>query len=249
MSIIYHIGMQELKRMFKSTTAFMILAVIQFLSAIFFYVLLYQFLSPSQYKLAGGVTQLIIANMLQICSIIILVISPFTTMRLFAEEFRHGTIYLLRSSPISITQMVLGKYLGITLFNLILLCLISLMPLSLMFGTSLDMGQVVAAFLGLLLMLCAFSSVGLFMSSLTQQPATAAIMTFGVLFLLWIMNIGNISNSGNIAAIFSYLSLLKHYNNLLNGIFNFADVAYYLLISIFFIVTCIWHLDSQRING
>ena len=77
----------------------------------------------------------------------------------------------------------------------------------------------------------------------------AAIATFGVLFLLWIINIAGTNASEWMAGIFSYLSLLSHYNNLLNGVFNSADVIYYLLVSAFFIALSIWRLEAERSYG
>ncbi len=71
-----------------------------------------------------------------------LLVSPLLTMRLITEERRLGTIKLLVSSPISITELVLGKYIGITVFYCLMLLMISLMPASLMFGTQLDLGQI-----------------------------------------------------------------------------------------------------------
>ena len=69
-------------------------------------------------------------------------------MRLISEERRSGTLNLLLSSPVSMTEIVLGKYLGIVLFLFILVLQISLMPLSLLMGTELDMGKLAAGLLG-----------------------------------------------------------------------------------------------------
>ena len=74
--------------------------------------------------------------MYQISGVVMLLVSPLLTMRLITEERRLGTIKLLISSPISITELVLGKYVGITLFYCLMLFMISLMPASLMFGTA-----------------------------------------------------------------------------------------------------------------
>jgi hypothetical protein len=85
------------------------------------------------------------------------------------------------------TEIVLGKYLGILLFLLVLLLLIALMPLSLLAGARLDFGLLAASFLGLALLLAGFAAVGLFMSTLTQYTTVAAICTFGALLLFWIL--------------------------------------------------------------
>jgi len=247
LTVILHIAGNELRRLFKSPMAWIILAIVQFLLAIFFYLLLSQFLSPA--NSGQGLTVVVVSGMLQIAGIIMLLVSPLITMRLVSEEHRLGTIKLLLSSPVSITELVLGKYIGIIGFYLCMLVMITLMPVSLMPGTDLDLGQLLSGLLGLALLMSAFAAIGLFISTLTRQPGVAAISTFGVLFILWIINVASNSASEQMTQIFSYLSLLRHYDNLLNGIFNSVDVAYYLLVSISFIILSIWRLDAQRLHG
>lgn len=237
----------ELKRLFKSPLAWIILAVSQFLLAIFFYLLLSQFMQPA--RAGGGLTELVVAGLYQIAGVIMLLVSPLLTMGLITEERRLGAIKLLYSSPISLTELVLGKYIGLVVFYCLMLIMISLMPATLLLGARLDLGQIAAGLIGLLLLMSAFAAIGLFISSLMQQPAMAAIATFGVLFLLWIINAAGVNASEQMAGIFSYLSLLSHYNNLLNGVFNSADVIYYLLVSAFFIALSIWRLEAERRHG
>lgn len=241
------IASNELRRMFKSPLAWVILAVVQFLIAIFFYLLLSQYMQPAA---AGqGLTATVVNGMYQISGVVMLLVSPLLTMRLVTEERRLGTIKLLYSSPISITELVLGKYLGITAFYTLMLMMITLMPMMLLFGTQLDLGQIAASLLGLLLLMSSFAAIGLFISTVTSQPTTAAISTFGVLFFLWIINAAGANASEGMAAVFSYLSLLNHYNNLLDGMFNSADVVFYLLVTTFFIVLSIWRLDAEQTHG
>ena len=237
----------ELRRLFKSPLAWIVLSVVQFLIAMFFYWLLSQYAQPAN---AGqGLTVTVVSGMYQIAGVVMLLVSPLLTMRLLTEERRLGTIKLLFSSPVSITELVFGKFFGIMLFFCLMLCMISLMPATLLIGTPLDLGQIASSLIGLLLLMSAFAAIGLFISSLTSQPGIAAISTFGVLFLLWIINAAGTNSSESMAAVFSYLSLLQHYNNLLNGIFNSADVSFYLLICSLFIVLSIWRLHAERAHG
>ena len=108
---IISIASNELKRFFKSPLAWIILALIQFLVAIFFYVPLVIYLQPA--SAASGLTDSVISTMYGFAAYIVLIISPLLTMRLISEERQLGTIKLLYSSPISITEIVLGKFLGI----------------------------------------------------------------------------------------------------------------------------------------
>ena len=131
---------------------------------------------------------------------------------------------------------------------LIILFLIVLMPLSLSMGTQLDYAKLFSGAFGLFLMLAAFSSAGLYMSSLTENPMIAAISTFGVLLMLWMINTNGASASGD-ANVLSYLSLHTHFAAMLRGILNTRDIAYFLLFIFGFIVLAIRQLETQRLQS
>ena len=250
MNAIFHIATHELKRLFKSPLAWILFAVVQFLLAIFFLLILSQFLDPAAASLYAnyGATEIVVVGLLQIAGIILLLITPFVTMHTFSEERQTGSVKLLLSSPVSITELVMGKYLGVISYLFLLLGIITLMPLSLLMGTELDLLQLLSALLGLVLLTSSFAAIGLFMSSLTSQSGVAAISTFGVLFVLWIINMAGNTGSEFYREILTYASLLNHYHHLLDGIFNSADVIYYLLITTVFIILSIWQLDNQRLH-
>lgn len=242
-----HIAAHEIKRFFRSPLAWIMFAVVQCLLATFFLFILDKFLDPTMVSFLAnrGVNEIIVTGFLQITGIILLLITPFITMRTFSEEYQTGSIKLLLSSPVSLTGLVLGKYLGVICYLFLLLSIIFLMPLSLMMGTELDFLQLYSAMLGLALLSSSFVAIGVFSSTLTRQPAVAATITFGILFVLWIMDIAAHSNSTIFAEILSYMSLFGHYHNFLDGIFNSVDVIYYLLVSLVFVVLSIWRLDSE----
>ena len=238
---------RELRSLFLSPLAWTLLAVV---SAILGYMFSAQvdFFLQIQPRLPGmpnapGATEIIVAPLLGNAAIVLLLIMPLLTMRLVSDELRNQTLSLLFSAPLTMSDIVFGKYVGMLGFIAILTLLIALMPLSLLAGGRLDMGMVASGLLGLFLMLAAFSAVGLFMSTLTAQPTIAAVSTFGALLLLWI-----IDWSGQGAGVLSYLSMLRHYEALLRGIFNSTDVIYYLLVIAGFIVLSIRRLDSYRLQ-
>ena len=154
--MILNIALRELRSMFLSPLAWTVLAVSQLILCWIFFSQIDAFFSIQEeittLANAPGVTDLVVAPLLEIASVMLLMISPLLTMRLISEERRNGTLTLLLSSPISISEIVLGKFLGIALFYLILVGMISLMPLSLMMGTDLDLGKLAAGLLGLLLL-------------------------------------------------------------------------------------------------
>ncbi len=248
--MIFTIARYELKTMFLAPLAWVILGVIQMLLGYMFLAQLDNFflLQPQLVHLQNtpGVTDLVVAPLFQISAIILLMVMPLITMRSFAEEKRNRTLSLLISSPLSMTEIVLGKFLGLFGFVTILVIMIMLMPLSLYAGTTLDTGKLVSIFLAMLLLLGSFTAIGLYLSSLTENQTIAAVSSFGVLLMLWMMDwLGESLTDGQ--SVVSYLSLLSHYQNLLEGVINTTDIAYYLLLIIAFLVLTIRQLDRERL--
>jgi len=247
--MIISIALRELRSMFLSPLAWTVLAVIQLVLAWSFFTQI-DFFFNIQSQLATlpnapGVTDLVVMPTFEVASIILLMVTPLLTMRLISEERRNGSIALLLSSPISMTEIVLGKFTGIVLFMLIFITMISLMPLSLLMGTELDLGKLAAGVFALVLLLSAFYAAGLYLSSLTSNPVVAAISTFGLLMLLWIIN----SNTGDASNTLDQLSLLGHFAPMLRGLIDTADIAYFILFIATFLLLTIRQLDSQRLQG
>jgi len=192
------------------------------------------------------VTDVVVAPLFGNAAVVLLLVAPLITMRVLSEEKRNRTLTLLMSAPVSMSEIVLGKYLGVLGFFAALLGLLALMPLSLFAGTSLDVGKLLSGLLGLSLLVGAFAAAGLYMSSLTEQPTIAAVSSFGLLLLLWIINWAG-SSGEQVSGVLSYLSLVQHYDSLLKGLFNSADVAYYLLFILTFLVLSIQRLDANRL--
>lgn len=248
---MWTIALRELRSFFLSPLAWIILGVIQFILAWVFAGLISWFLQPelhaqlATHPEAPGVTDLVISPLFEWMGIVLLLLTPLLTMRLISEERRNKTLPLLLSAPVSMTRIILGKYLGIMMFFLIMVALTLLMPFSLLLGGSLDLGQITSGLLGVILLLSAFSAIGLYISTLTAQPTIAGIGTFGILLLLWIVDWMAKPGEGN--ELFTYLSITNHYQSLLKGIFNSQDVVYYLLIVVLFLSLSIHRLDAERI--
>lgn len=247
--MILTIAVRELRSMFLSPMAWTVLAVVQIILAWMFFTQIDAFFTiQSQLTTlpnAPGVVDLIVSPLLQVASIILLMVTPLLTMRLISEERRNGTLSLLLSAPVSNTEIVLGKYLGITMFMFLFVVMLSLMPLSLLLGTSLDLGKLLAGLLALFLLLAAFSAAGLYMSSLTASPVIAAVSTFGLLLLLWIMEQGGTQAD----AVTSYLSLLNHFAPMQRGVIDTADLAYFALFISVFVTLSIRQMDSERLQN
>jgi ABC-2 type transport system permease protein len=248
--MVFTLAARELRSLFLSPLAWAILAAVQALIAFFFLWYLQEYAAiQAQLALlenAPGITQLVATPLLATAAIVLVVVGPLLTMRLISDERRNQTLTLLMSAPVSMTEIIIGKYLGILGFFAIMTLLVALMPLSLLAGTPLDMGMFAAGLLGLFLLLASFAAVGLYMSTLTNQPAVAAISTFGVLLMLWIANLAG--SSTDKGSLLSYLSLLQHYQSMMKGVINSSDVAFYLIFIASFLVLSIRKLDAQRLQ-
>jgi ABC-2 type transport system permease protein len=198
--------------------------------------------------LSSGVTEVVVAPLLSNAAIVLLLVVPLLTMRLISEERRAQTLSLLFSAPVSMTEIILGKYLAVLGFFLVMLALILVMPLALLVGGTLDFGTVASGFLGLALLLASFGALGLFMSTLTVQPAIAAISAFGALLLLWVLDWAGNTGRPDVSGVFAYLSLLRHYEPMLKGVFDSSDLAYYVLFILTFLVLSVRRLDADRLQ-
>jgi ABC-2 type transport system permease protein len=246
MSVALVIARHEARRIFVSPLAWTVLAIAQLILGFVFINLLIDYARNAELgDQFTGVADYMGGALYGFATIILLLVMPLMTMRLFAEERKSGSLTLLLSSPASLIEIVVGKFLGLVAFMLALLALLAAMPLSLMPGTDLDVGRIAAGLLGLFLMMLAFGAAGMFVSSLTREPTIAAVGGFGLLLLMWLTQILAYQDIP-LAEFFGYLSLIGHYENLRRGIFNTGDVVYYVLFTVLFLWLTVQRLDLER---
>ncbi len=243
---------RELRSMFLSPLAWVLLAVVQFILAWIFLVQLDEFvqIQPRLAKLtsAPGVTDLVATPLLNSAAIIIMFLIPLMSMRLLSDEFRNGTYSLLASAPIAKSAIALGKYLALLIFLLIILTLISIMPLSLLLGGDLDLGKLCAGLLGLGLAMALFAAIGLFFSSVTSRPTIAATGSYGLLLFLWLINLAS-GAGGEGSALFAWISPISHLQKMLSGLISSADLFYFLLVTASFLALTVKRIDGLHKGG
>jgi len=245
--MILAIAGRELRSLFLSFMAWAILAVVAGLLG-YLFLLQLDFYITNQPQLLGindppGVTEVVVGSLFGNAAIVLLLVVPLVTMRTFTEERRSGTLALLYSAPVSMTEIVLGKYLGVLAFLGLVLLIIAAIPLALLSGGTLDFGLYGAGLLGLALLVASFAAVGVFMSSLTHYPAVAAVATFGILLLSWVLALGGADSA------IAYLSLLRHYEPFLRGVFDSGDAAFHVLLIVAFMVLTVRRLDADRLGA
>lgn len=243
---------RELRSLFLSPLAWSILGVAQGILAWAYLVQLDNFitLQPRLPTMEGapGVTDMIIMPLFSLLGIMLLLVMPLLTMRLISEERRNKTLALFLSSPVSVRDIVLGKFLAVLGFVGVLLALLLLMAFAMSLGTRLDYGQIAAGLLGLSLMLAAFAAIGLYISCLTRHPTVAAVITFGILFMLWIVSWAAQAGAEGDAAL-RWLSIVQHQESFYRGLIDTVDIFYYLLIIGLFLLLSVRRLDAERLQA
>ena len=248
MKVLFTILKRELKSYFSSPVAYIILVVFLVLSGVFFFLYLQSFISSQfdprfqLFKEKLNLNEFVVRPYLGTISVVLLLMIPVISMRLIAEEKKNYTSELLFTSPIRVVQIVLGKFLAALTLFLIMLILSAIHLLILTLYGNPDLGPVLSGYLGLFLLGASFLSIGLFASSLTENQIVAAVISFGILLVFWILGASSDADS----SVLGYLSIINHFDNFTKGVIEVKDVVYYLSFSFFGLFLTQVTLDSER---
>jgi ABC-2 type transport system permease protein len=247
---------KELYGMFMSPIFYVVAFFFLLVSGVFFNYILAQVsllsFQVAQHPELGrniSMMELFLRAFLSNLSIVMLFVAPLLTMRLYAEERKSGTIELLFTYPVTDAAALAGKFaaclttfaalIAATIPGVIAVALIAAPPWRL----------VVCGYAGLFLVGCAFLSLGTFASTLTRNQIISAIITFGVLLILWF--IGEIKTTVGplMGSIFEYISISKHFEGLAKGLIDSRDILYYIVFSVFFLFLTLRQMNSYRWRG
>jgi ABC-2 type transport system permease protein len=235
MKNIWAICKKEIKTYFTSPIAYVVITVFLVLIGFFFYSLIWWFNSQSlqmvqnqYYYQQLNINQMVYSPLFHNMSIILLLMVPLLTMRLFSEEKKRQTDELLFTCPISVNQIILGKYFASLFVLLVMLFLTGILSIFVFSYGNPELAPILSGYLGLFLVGAAFLAVGIFFSSLTENQIVSAILTFGALLLFWILNWASYSAGGMWKSVLNYLSFFQHFDEMTRGILDTTDVVYYL---------------------
>ncbi len=256
--MIFTIAGKELRALFASPLAWVVLTVMQIITGYAFLRRLDDFLQMqpqlSQTASPPGATELVASPVFGTAAALLLFAIPILAMRLIAEERRNQTMVLLVSAPVSMSEIVLGKFLGLMAFLLAIVALTALMPLSLAGATRLDYGLLASLAAGLALLAASFAAVSLFISCLTVHPVAAAVGAFAA--LLGMMLTGEAAGDGLrargwsvVASLAQVLSPGRNFEPFGKGLFDSYAVASSALLIAVFLALAIRQLDAQRLRG
>jgi ABC-2 type transport system permease protein len=254
MSNVLAIAQKELKSYFASPIAYIVIGFFALVFGWFYYVSVNFFLQASLQMGMPGAGQININTMairplLQNISVVALFVLPLITMRTYAEEKRSGTIELLLTSPLTDTQIVLGKFFGAVALYAVMLA-VTLIHIGILFiyGNP-EWKPIATGYLGLLLMGAAFLSIGLLISSLTRNQIVAGMATFAVLLLLWTVNWMSESAGPNMQKVLSALSITERFDDFSKGVLSVSHLVYYVSFITFGLFLTAKSVDSERWRG
>lgn len=250
MKMIFKIAKTELQTLFYSPVAWLILIIFTFQASILF-TNVFDMSVKSQsleYQL-DNVTLFTFGGMFGLFSGIqqyLYLYIPLLTMGLMSRELSSGSIKLLYSSPVTNKQIVLGKYLAMMLYGLLLMAILSIFVIYSAFAIkSFDFICVLAGLLGLYLLTCAYSAIGLFMSSLTSYQVVSAMGTLAILAALSLVR-GVWQDMAIVRDITFWLSINGRADEFVNGLICSEDVLYFIIVSVLFLTLTILRLQVIR---
>lgn len=207
---------KELRSMFNSPVAYIIMVVFLLLSGWFF------------------TNSLFLQNVASLRSVfetipfLLLFIAPAITMRTISEERKVGTIELLLTKPVMDHDIIVGKFLAAWIFFALALLPTLMYLITILFLGSIDPGPVIGGYLGLLLLGGGFLSLGIVGSTLTENQVVAFIVSFLIVFTLFIIDKVIMYFPGSIASVIQYLGIEYHFSNIARGVIDSRDLVYYI---------------------
>lgn len=231
---------KELRTYFYSPVAYVILGIFLFFMGVIFtkFVDIYQRYNMAQrFGQAQGITLDKLATYLyQNMAFLLCFLTPFITMRLFAEEKRQQTLELLFTSPIRGAELVLGKFFSAFLLMSVMVVLSFVYVLFMVLWGTPDMSIIATTYVGVWLAICCYISLGTLISATTSSQAIAAIITFICLLFLWLLQslaqgltarwdtaLGTIEWGPAL----TYISPLSHFNSFAEGLVHVKDITYF----------------------
>ncbi|MBM3772118.1 MAG: ABC transporter [Acidimicrobiia bacterium] len=252
MSNILAIAGKELRSYFASPIAYIVIGFFALVYGYFYWIMLAYFVQISGQMSPMGpqainINEHMIRPLLQNVTVVILFVMPMITMRAYAEEKRSGTIELLLTSPVTDLQIILGKFLGaLALWAIMLLVTVIHIGMLFIYGSP-EWKPLITAYLGLLLLGGCFISVGLFISSLTRNQIVAAMATFAVFLLFWVISwISSIAGGAWYGDAASFASIVDHFDDFAKGVLDTKHAIYYVSFIAFGLYLTAKSVDTER---
>lgn len=228
------IAKKDFKAYFTSPIGYVFMAVFSFIMGLMFFSILNYYVQQGmqyeqlRYGHKPSITDQLIRPIWGNMNFILLLVVPFITMRLFAEEKKNNTIELLFTAPVRLTEIIIGKFLSAMGFVSVLMLLTVPFLVALKIAVNPDWSVIATSYLGTLLMVGTYVGIGLLCSSVTENQIIAVVLTFGAILLLWIIRWPAYNAGPFWSDLLGYLSVIDHYEDFSRGVISTKDVSFYL---------------------
>ena len=228
---------REVQSYFTTATGYVYIGIFLLISSILFQLQILQTRSSDLLTFLGQMSYLW------------MLLSPVLTMRLMAEEKQKQTDRLLLSSPVSLTGIVVGKYLA-ALTVMLLTVILTFMYVGIVgaYGAVYP-GEILTGYLGFMLQGMAFAAIDLLMSSLASGQVTAVLYAFGANFILWMLDMLSLSVPATVGRVLDFISLYSRNEPFLMGQLSFASIIFDLAVTVLALALTVYGLDRARRRG
>lgn len=228
---------REVQSYFTTATGYVYIGIFLLISSILFQLQILQTRSSDLLTFLGQMSYLW------------MLLSPVLTMRLMAEEKQKQTDRLLLSSPVSLTGIVVGKYLAaLTVMLLTVILTFVYVGIVLAYGAVYP-GEILTGYLGFILQGMAFAAIDLLMSSLASGQVTAVLYAFGANFILWMLDMLSLSVPSAAGRVLDFISLYSRNEPFLMGQLSFASIIFDLAVTVLALALTVYGLDRARRRG
>jgi len=253
---IWTITKKELRLYFTTPVAYGVMFCFLLITGYFFSQIFWFYTSASMQAAMNpqmgrdlNVTDSVMRPLFSNMSVILLLLMPLVTMRLFAEERRSGTIELLLTYPVRDGAVLLGKFFAALVLYAVMLVFTLAYAGIVAYFARLEWGPLLTSYVGLLLMGATFIAVGVCISSFFENQIMAGTVTFVVLLMFWVIGWSADAAGGIWKSVLSELSIIEHYDTFAKGIFDTKDVIYYINFTILALFIGLKSLEARRWKG
>lgn len=248
--MILIIARKELRSLFATPMGWLVLAIFQAIVGTYYSLSFNQYfeiMQSAHWQVQRiGLTQFMAEGVFGVAAVLMLFVVPLVSMKLISEERKNQTMALLMSAPLSMTELILGKLLGILSYLSLLIISMVLMIALLQPWAEVDLPYLLTHAFGLWLLMLASSALGLYISCLTANPILAAFCSLTAL-TFWLLLDKFFSDDHQ--ALFHDFSLMQHYRQFALGILNSYDILFFVLFAGFFVLLAIRRLHADRLYG
>jgi ABC-2 type transport system permease protein len=246
----FAITKKELNIMLHSPVPWVGLGVFALVVGFLFNTFIYQFMMIQQqqmfFRQGGGIDiHVLVQGTFKNIHFILLILIPFFTMRSIAEEKANQTTNLLLSAPLTITQIVTGKFMGVFFIVGLFVLYTLFIPAFCLFYSTPDLNMILMSYVGLFFLTMTYVAIGIFASSLTKNQMVGGVVAFIINFAFFLFGVLTQNMQNILGEILGYLSISQHAENFFKGVFSLKDVVFFCSFIFFWLFMSHRFLDSQ----